>query len=245
MELAILSMTDAFGADRELPMRQLVGSSMFMPGRVGAVSGIKVVSIVPGNPSGIVTVFDATGEPVGSVDGPTLTAIRTAAGAGLATDILAPSEASRFAMLGAGAMARDQIQAVREVRDITDVVIWSRSPERAGKLAGDVGATVAASADQAVAGADIVTTATPSTTPLFASDSLRRTVHINAIGAYTPLMAEIPIDTVRAACANDAVNWIVKWYSPTGPVSAEEVGRVFADFFVQGLEAGGRAARGS
>jgi ornithine cyclodeaminase len=199
MSLAISSMADAFGADRELPARQLLGSSMFMPGRVGDLSGIKVVSVVPGHPVGIVTVFDADGEPIGSVDGSTLTAIRTAAGAGLATDVLAPSTASRLAMLGAGAMARDQIEAVCEVRDITSVVIWSRSPERAETLANLVDGTTALSPDEAVADADIVTTATPSTTPLFSHTALRQIVHINAIGAYTPLMAEIPRETVHAA----------------------------------------------
>jgi ornithine cyclodeaminase len=199
MSLAISSMTGAFGADRELPGRQLLGSSFFMPGRVGALSGIKVVSTVPGDPVGIVTVFDADGVPIGSVDGPTLTAIRTAAGAGLATDVLAASDASTMAMLGAGAMARDQIGAVCEVRNIESVVVWSRSPERAKALADLVGGTAASSPGDAVSAADVVTTATPSTTPLFSHSALQPRVHINAIGAYTPLMAEIPPSTVHTA----------------------------------------------
>ena len=192
-------MVEAFGSDRELPLRQLVGPSLFMPGRVGEISGIKVVSVVPGHPSGIVTVFDADGEPIGSVDGPVLTAIRTAAGAGLATDVLAPPDSSTMAMLGAGAMARDQIEAVREVRNISQVTVWSRSPERAAALADAVGGTVAMSADEAVAHADIITSATPATTPLFHHAMLQHTVHINAIGAYTPEMVEISPQTVRSA----------------------------------------------
>jgi ornithine cyclodeaminase/alanine dehydrogenase-like protein (mu-crystallin family) len=199
MSLAISSMVSAFGPERELPQRQLVGSSFFMPGRVGDVSGIKIVSVVPGHPAGIVTVFDADGEPIGSVDGSTLTAIRTAAASGLATRVLASPEASSMAMLGAGAMARGQIEAVREVRDIAHVVVWSRSPDRANALAEDVGGIAVASPDEAIANADIVTTATPSTIPLFNHDSLRQAVHINAIGAYTPDMVEIPPQTVQAA----------------------------------------------
>jgi ornithine cyclodeaminase len=104
-----------------------------------------------------------------------------------------------MAMLGAGAMAGDQIEAIREVRVITDVAIWSRSSGRASALAELVGGTVVESADEAVAAADIVTTATPSTVPLFSHTALQPMVHINAIGAYTPLMAEIPIETVRVA----------------------------------------------
>lgn len=199
MASAISAMVDAFGPDRELPLRQLVGSSMFMPGRVGAISGIKVVSVVSGHPAGIVTVFDGDGQPTGSVDGATLTAIRTAAGAGLASRILAPYDASTLAMLGAGAMAMDQIAAMRDVRRIDMVIVWSRSSERAHTLADLVGGTVASTADEAVASADIITTATPSTTPLFVHDALRDNVHINAIGAYTPRMVEIPKQTVRQA----------------------------------------------
>jgi ornithine cyclodeaminase len=197
---AIDAMEDAFGADRQLPQRQLIGSSFFMPGRVGTTSGIKVVSVVPGNPVGIVAVFDAEGSPVGIVDGPTLTAIRTAAGAGLATRILAPVASRRMAMLGAGAMARDQIAAVTLVRPIEEIVVWSRDHSRAKDLASEVGGTTAESADEAVDGADVITTATPSRSPLFSGRSLGSVgVHINAIGGYSPEMIEIPPDVVVKA----------------------------------------------
>lgn len=196
---AIDAMEDAFGADRQLPKRELIGSSFFMPGRVGSTSGIKVVSVVPGNPVGIVAVFDAEGTPVGVVDGPTLTAIRTAAGAGLATRILAPVNARRLAMLGAGAMARDQIAAVSLVRPIDEIVVWSRDSARAQALAAEVGGEAAESADQAVGGADVITTATPARSPLFNGTSLTGKVHINAIGGYAPDMVEIPADTVIEA----------------------------------------------
>ena len=58
MHDAIDAMRTAFGRDREIPQRRLLGASMFMPGRVGSTSGIKVVSTTPGNPVGIVVVFD-------------------------------------------------------------------------------------------------------------------------------------------------------------------------------------------
>ncbi|MPZ54332.1 MAG: hypothetical protein GEU79_16665, partial [Acidimicrobiia bacterium] len=91
---AIEAMTLAFSDDVEIPLRIPLGGSMFMPGRVGETTGIKVVSTVPGNPVGMVMVFDREGNPMGAVDGPTLTAIRTAAGAGLATRLLASEEAT-------------------------------------------------------------------------------------------------------------------------------------------------------
>ncbi len=196
---AIDAMEDAFGPDRENPQRQMIGSSFFMPGRVGRTSGIKVVSTVPGNPVGVVVIFDGEGTPVGVVDGPTLTAIRTAAGAGLATRLLADPNATHLAMLGAGAMAPDQIEAVRTVRPVEHVTIWSRSSDNAARLANVVGGQVAATADAAVESADIITTATPSREPLFNALAVPDRVHINAIGAYSPEMVEIPAAVVQAA----------------------------------------------
>ncbi len=199
MPVAISAMQSAFSDDRETPRRVLLGSSLFMPGRVGDLSGVKVVSIVPGNPAGVVVVFGADGSPLGAVDGPTLTAIRTGAGCGLATDLLASPDAATMAMLGAGAMAFDQVAAVRAVRQIEEVLVWSRTRERAANLAVRIeGATVVDDADEAVAAADVVTTATPATTPLFSARSLRPGSHVNAVGAFTPAMCELPAELVRA-----------------------------------------------
>jgi ornithine cyclodeaminase len=196
---AIEAMRVAFDVDREVPLRQLLGSSFFMPGRVRGTTGVKVVSTVPGNPVGLVAVFDDMGTPLGIVDGPTLTAIRTGAVCGLATDLLAAPGASTMAMIGAGAMASDQISAVRSVRNIAQVIVWSRDTAKARTLAADVGGDVARTIDDAVADADIITTATPSTTPLFHAETLGPTVHVNAIGAFTPEMVELPAELLRDA----------------------------------------------
>lgn len=165
-----------------------------MPGRVGGETGIKVVSIVPGNPVGIVVAFGEDGSPLGMVDGATLTAIRTGAAAGLATELLARPDARTMAMLGAGSMAFDQIEAVRAVRNIDRVLVWSRSERSAAELAERVSGEVELNADRAVAQADIVSCATPAATPLFKGDSVRPGSHVNAVGAFTPEMAELPAD---------------------------------------------------
>lgn len=199
MRRAIDAMIDAFSEDRETPQRILLGQSLFMPGRAGPYTGIKVVSTTPGDPAGIVGVFDPDGHLIGIVDGATLTAIRTGAASGLATRLLARDNASTMAMLGAGTMATDQIEAVRTVRPIERVYIWSRNPHRAKTLAERVGGIPVVDPDEAVAKADIITTATPSTRPLFRDSSLRDQVHINAVGAFTPDMVEIPAPTVTRA----------------------------------------------
>jgi ornithine cyclodeaminase len=199
MEAAIAAMEAAFGDDTEAPERVQLGVSLFMPGRVGQHTGVKVVSTAPGDPAGIVAVFAASGHVLGLADGPALTSIRTGAGCGLATRLLAPEDASTLAMLGAGAMAADQVAAVRAVRPIERVIIWSRSRQRAERLAEELGAEVAETADEAVAQADVVSTATPALEPLFTAAAAADVAHLNAVGAFTPEMAEIPSDVVRAA----------------------------------------------
>jgi ornithine cyclodeaminase len=199
MHRAIEAMRAAFTDDREVPPRVALAGSLFMPGRVGAHTGVKVVSTVPGHPSGLVAVFGPDGEPLGIVDGPTLTAIRTAAAAGLATSLLARPDAHVLTMLGAGAMAADQIDAVRAVRPIERTLVWSRDPARAEALAVRVGAEPVTTIDDAVAAADVVTTATPATRPLFDDPVVRPGTHLNAIGAFTPEMAELPAELVRRA----------------------------------------------
>jgi ornithine cyclodeaminase/alanine dehydrogenase-like protein (mu-crystallin family) len=199
IQAAIEAMEEAFGDDAEAPQRVALGVSLFMPGRVGPHTGVKVVSTVPGRPSGIVVVFAEDGRPLGVVDGPTLTSLRTAAGAGLATRLLAREDARVMAMLGAGAMAFDQVQAVRAVRAIERVLVWSRTHERALRLAERVGGKALDDADQAVAQADVVTSATPARQPLFSPEAVRPGAHLNAIGAFTPEMVEVPAEVVRSA----------------------------------------------
>ncbi len=199
MDAAIRAMELAFSDDIEVPVRSLLGSSLFMPGRAGRHSGVKVVSTVPGNPVGVVVVFGEDGSPLGIVDGPTLTAIRTGAAAGLATRLLARPDATVLAMLGAGAMAFDQVEAVRAVRPIERVLVWSRTRERAQALADRVGGEVAVSAEGAVAEADVVSCATPSTSALFTDAAVRPGTHINAVGAFRPEMVEVPAETVERA----------------------------------------------
>ncbi len=188
---AIVAMEHAFTGVTETPLRSVVGPSLVMPGTLDGVMAVKVVSIVPGNPVGLVVVFGEDGSPIGVVDGPTVTAIRTGAVAGLATKLLARPDAGTLAMLGAGAMAFDQVAAVQAVRPIERVLVWSRSPEKARALAERVGGEAVADVSAAVAEADVISCATPATTPLFEADLVRPGTHVNAVGAFTPEMAEL------------------------------------------------------
>lgn len=196
---AIRAMEHAFSGDAETPLRTLVGSSMVMPGRLEDIIAVKVVSTVPGNPAGLVVVFGPDSSPLGLVHGPTLTAIRTGAVCGLATDLLASRTAATLAMLGAGAMAYDQVEAVRAVRPIEKVLVWSRDLGKARSLADLVGGEAVADADDAVAQADVISCATPATTPLFSETQVSESAHVNAVGAFTPEMAELPSELLERA----------------------------------------------
>lgn len=204
---AIEAMEHAFTGDAQAPLRALVGPSLVMPGTLDGLMAVKVVSIVPGNPVGLVFVFGEEGIPLGIVDGPTLTAIRTGAVAGLATRLLSNPEAAVLAMLGAGAMGFDQVEAIKAVRPIERVLVWSRDIERAWQLADRVGGESVAEVDEAVARADVISCATPATAPLFDQDVVRPGTHINAVGAFTPEMAELsPAVLSRAFVVVDDVD---------------------------------------
>lgn len=196
---AVAAMVKAFSGDSESPLRSVVGPSLVMPGRLDDVMAVKIVSIVPGNPTGLVVAFAADGEPLGIVDGSVLTAIRTGAASGLATRLLAKDDASTLAMLGSGAMAFDQIEAVRAVRPIDRVLVWSRSIDNARALAERFHGEAVFDADEAVSQADVVSCATPATTPLFSESAVRPGTHVNAVGAFTPEMAELHADLLERA----------------------------------------------
>lgn len=196
---AIKAMEHAFSGESEAPVRSLVGQSLVMPGRLDDIMAVKVVSTVPGHPAGLVVVFGPDGNPLGLVHGPTLTAIRTGAVCGLATAMLASTEAETLAMLGAGAMSYDQIAAVRSVRPIQRVLVWSRNKANARFVADMIGGEPVDDADEAVAQADVISCATPSTQPLFSESAVREMAHVNAIGAFTPEMVELPPELLERA----------------------------------------------
>jgi ornithine cyclodeaminase/alanine dehydrogenase-like protein (mu-crystallin family) len=132
-------------------------------------------------------------------DASAVTALRTGAATGVATDLLAPREASRCTVIGAGAQALDQVRAVHTVRPLTALTIVVRDPARGATLAAAVRAEldsteieVSTDPEAALASADIVCCATTSRVPLFSIDALSARVHVNAIGSFLPTMRELP-----------------------------------------------------
>jgi ornithine cyclodeaminase len=228
MKDAIRAMRDAFtimsGGEADVPLRTHIAlagpsaaSALFMPAatkspvRIGA----KILTLFPKNPAGgrpfihgLVLLFNArTGEPEGVLEGTTLTALRTGAASGLATKLLARRNARCVGVIGSGAQARTQLEAVCCVRKITEVRVYSRTRKNAVRFAREMAGRegtpdtirVVRTATEAADGADIICTATPATRPVLGLGDISRGAHINAIGSYQPQMREIGPALVRRA----------------------------------------------
>ncbi|MFJ2745674.1 ornithine cyclodeaminase family protein [Streptomyces sp. NPDC087440] len=132
-------------------------------------------------------------------DAGAVTTLRTGAAVGVATDLLAPADAGRLTLIGAGGQAADQVRAVHAVRPLRELTVVNTDPRRAAALLetlapelDGVRTRTAADPEAAVADADIVCCATPATSPLFTAAALPARVHVNAIGAFRPTMRELP-----------------------------------------------------
>jgi len=201
-----------------VPVDRRGGVTLFMPAYLAESDalGAKIVSVFPKNlerglPTihAVVLVVDAeTGQPTAIMDGTYLTALRTGAASGVATDLLARPDARVVAILGAGAQARTQLEAVCTVRAIEKVWVLDANPEAALHYVDDMRGrgqpipetfAIATSPAEAVRESDIICTATTSTRPVFDDADLKPGAHINGIGAYTPQMQEVPAETVARA----------------------------------------------
>jgi ornithine cyclodeaminase len=203
-----------------MPLRSRIdvpqmGSSLVMPAYLeeNAALAVKVVSVFPRNVernlpvvSALVMVLDATsGLPVALMEGGALTAIRTGAGSGAATDLLARQDAQRAAIIGTGVQARTQLEAVCKARSIREVRIFSPDRPQAERFAAEMAGkgpipaaiTLSDDANSAVRGADVVCTATTSSTPVFDGRLIRPGTHINGVGSFTPQMQEVDLVTVQ------------------------------------------------
>lgn len=225
MPEAIASLREAFAAWQsgkgrmpqrvQLDVPESQGITLSMPAFLRMSSArrtaVKVVSVYPENPSrdlpvlhGLVLLLDAeTGGILAGMAGGAVTAIRTGAVAGLATDLLALPGAHRVGLFGAGVQARTALMAVCAVRQISVARIFGPTQrnveafieEMASKLP-DVDLQAAASPQAAMVDSEIVCTATTSANPVFAPEVVRPGMHINALGVFEPHKQELPAETV-------------------------------------------------
>jgi len=193
------------------------GTSLFMPAYLpdSETTALKMVSVCPDNPrqglptvTAVVAVIDGrTGSPLALMDGNYLTALRTGAASGAATDLLARSDAKVLALFGAGAQGRTQLEAICTVRAIEEVRVFDPDRQASRRLVAEMAGQgrvptnvfLADSPRKAVENAGIVVTATTSHQPVFEGADIGPGTHINAIGAYTPEMRELDETIVSRA----------------------------------------------
>jgi ornithine cyclodeaminase len=227
MSEMITATKDAFAAlssgKAEVPLRGHLsippheGTTLFMPAYLqhdtGEALAVKTVSIFPHNLDrnlplihAAVLVLEAdTGRPMALLEGGALTAIRTGAVSGAATDFLARSDSQVVGIFGAGVQSRTQLEAVCNTRPIQKVFVYDPQinlgeifiQEMAGQGTIPSDLSLAKDPQEAVSKADVICCATTSNTPVFNDQHLKAGVHINGVGSYTPDMQEIPPETIQ------------------------------------------------
>jgi 1-piperideine-2-carboxylate/1-pyrroline-2-carboxylate reductase [NAD(P)H] len=185
------------------------GSLFVMPAFDARLAITKLITFTPANAGsgrpaiqGDVLVFDvATGERRLLLDGPTVTARRTAAVSLLAAQRLAPNTAGPLLIVGAGSQGLAHLEAFAEGLRIRELRIVSRSPASANALANraralGLAATVVDDADRQLADCPLVVTCTPAHGVVLRGRP-RADAFVAAVGAFTPAMVELDPDLCR------------------------------------------------
>jgi len=202
-----------------LPLRPVMrlpekgGGLGMMPSYLGNIDaiGLKVITVFHGNHGtkfdshqGVVLLFEPKhGQLLSIMDASSITAIRTAAVSGVATKLLSREKSRSLAILGSGTQASTHLAAMRDVRTITDVRVWSRNTANARKFSEiesrrhGIPITVWANVEDAVRDADIVCTTTGSRDPILEGKWLAPGTHVNAVGSSIAVARELDASAVK------------------------------------------------
>jgi ornithine cyclodeaminase/alanine dehydrogenase-like protein (mu-crystallin family) len=204
------------------PLRTIIrpptaaGVMGLMPSYISAnrsAFGLKVICVFPGNPAkgmdshqGAVLLFSAeTGELLAMMNASAITAIRTAAVSGVATDLLARKDACNLAIIGTGVQARTHLAAMAQVRLIKRCRIASRHIQHARNFAEEMRRVYSFrleavdTVEEALEDADLITTVTTAVEPIVRREWISPGAHLNAVGSSIPTTREIDSATMAAA----------------------------------------------
>ena len=206
---------EIFDKTPRIASHSLEGVIELMPTSDGSLYSFKYVNGHPRNGErGLPTVMAfgvlaevATGQPRWLIELTLCTALRTATTSALAARAMARPGSTRMALLGCGAQAEFQALAFERLLGITQLTVFDPAPAASARLQANLAQVsglrvrAAASARQAVQGADIVTTATAAKqhVRVLTADMLAPGMHINAIGGDCPGKTELDVDVLRAA----------------------------------------------
>jgi ornithine cyclodeaminase len=207
MGLAFAAISDRSVQTAERQVLATAEGHALLMGASGHGRGViaKLVTVIPGNSSrgrpvssGVALLLDdSDGTPRAMLDATALTAWRTAAAAGFATDLLARSDACCGLLVGSGTQARAQLLAMDAVRNLDEIRLFSRDRKRVLQLIAAVQPEISArllaveNCPATVREADIITTATTSMTPVIDGEQIGPGCHVNGIGSFRPGMCEL------------------------------------------------------
>ncbi len=175
------------------------GFLMLKPALTQDALATKIITLFHGNaarglPTMLATLVlmdPATGKTLAVMDATWLTELRTAAVSAVAVDALTTPGPKIVAMIGSGALARSHALALRAVRPVAEIRVWSRNPDNVARCVRDVQGIASSSAEQAVRGADSVVTVTNSSVPVLKGAWLKPGAFIAAVGAPRPHWREL------------------------------------------------------
>ncbi|HVL34964.1 MAG TPA: ornithine cyclodeaminase family protein [Burkholderiales bacterium] len=175
------------------------GLLFLKPALIGEALATKLITLMPRNAerglptllATIVLMDPQTGRALAVMDGTWITELRTAAVSAVGVDALASRGPKTVALLGSGALARSHALALRAVRPVREIRVWSRNPANVARCARDIGAVACASPEHAVRGADIVCTVTNASEPVLEGAWLAPGALVCAVGAPRPTWREL------------------------------------------------------
>lgn len=181
----------------------------------GVGSGAKVASMraanvarttpLPTEHAAFLYIEEDTGAIGAIFDGPAVTRLKTAADSALAGRILSREDSEVLLVIGSGPIARALTEAYLHVRpNLKRVLLWNRSSSKLTEaqndlLDGGINVSVVDDLDDAVAAADIIVSATATTTPLILGRFVRPGTHVDLVGGYRPDMQEADEELVSVA----------------------------------------------
>jgi ornithine cyclodeaminase len=212
----IIRPPDAKGVMGLMPAYTSGGIAADMPGGVSdhqAAFGLKAICVFPGNPArrldshqGAVLLFSAeTGELLAMMNASAITAIRTAAVSGVATDLLAREDACNLALIGTGVQAHTHLPAMSAVRSLKRCRIASRHVENAQKFVEEMKGNFSfalepvETVEEALDGADLIVTVTNVVEPIVKREWISAGAHLNLVGSSFAKAREVDSQTMAAA----------------------------------------------
>lgn len=222
---AIAALTDTLSAgfDPEHDIARFAvdypeGELLVMPSVNERFSGVKLVTLTPGNAKidlpfiqGVYALFDnRTGAPLAYLDGVALTNLRTAAVTASIVQQALRRSSNRLLVFGSGVQAAGHIRAMQAITSVSEIVIVGRSPERAEALAREFDGAAPAVRVGTVAdveSADIILCCTTATTPLFDGSLVGEDAIVAAIGGHSPSARETDdVIAARSAVVVDSID---------------------------------------